>query len=961
MKSKSAKYYLLVVLLVIMGYGKLIGQLPSKLFENQRDFSYMWWMNTVKTNNNRTFAIKTNKYALAFDYSTLSINNLLINSADIDGNTVLRESNAESFPTSNQIVFNFGMVTNGTVKWCTRNSGVLADCQLVESGKYFHRRFINKLPDLTNCDSYNSGLEISSWSDRLTFILRTLPTIKLQHTGLIMSISFPSSYSTVLTKGDFRAFKNPANGSGYIVMKSKTSSDLTVLGSSVTVRYPAVASSQAGIELSTGMIIYPVSSDIDKRLDDIYAQETSPLTVTATQKMPANAGLNVAYDPDLGWHQVMLRNDGNSSDPVTRNNRMEQVSFSIANTSSTDKTVRLNFAKERQNTGLSVFSITGISAVLRDASGNPIGIPVQLSKNWHTSTAVDAATQRFRGTWYRGLCVMTVPANTTVSLEYTSVNALWGGVPAASHAQLCLVGWGANQLWEQAAIGSWGESITYEPDLTQAGAPVLDFRPLMIKAVDGALWGWTGNMGGADIFNYKKTSGTRAWHSRMRTQYKRYSPNLTEVIYAGVTDDNAVAFEYSTSVGRSDDIVRGIYKIKMQVLKDFTFSDFVFFQAAAATYKYTRSNTLAWGNETGLVKQWNATIGSTAKYITEKEVATGNLPWFSFTNSVLFSDPGKFLPANRGFVIRKWNSKINGIENVPPSFAEFCAVGGHGQPSGIINITPPKESTEFKKGDYLEAEIVLFQFPMVLNDYYGPNTNLVNALTTKVNTWKMVYREAIGNNLELTTFKGIKISDYPVKIEAVNDFAHFSIAGGLGYVPITITNVSTYLHPELYEKRSGSWVKINQSKYGNDFWQTDYNAGTGKWEVTYTISLDTENDTRTNREFKFHFKDGDVTQNTGAGSLTKISVTPSFSRNGNTTFNINGCEPSEKFLIKLLDSDSKVVYNAAIQNSSDVKFTINLKTGVYLIWLQSEETKHVEKIIISGNHKQLINHQMIKS
>lgn len=65
--------------------------------------------------------------------------------------------------------------------------------------------------------------------------------------------------------------------------------------------------------------------------------------------------------------------------------------------------------------------------------------------------------------------MFTIPAGQTVQLEYTSVNALWGGVPAASHAQLCLVGWGSNQLWEESAIGAWGETICYEPDQGQVG------------------------------------------------------------------------------------------------------------------------------------------------------------------------------------------------------------------------------------------------------------------------------------------------------------------------------------------------------------------------------------------------------------------------------------------------------------------------------------------------------------
>ena len=108
---------------------------------------------------------------------------------------------------------------------------------------------------------------------------------------------------------------------------------------------------------------------------------------------------------------------------------------------------------------------------------------------------------------------MKIPAKTKITLEYLGIGALWGNVPAVSHAQLCLIGWGKNQLWEKSAIGSWGEHICYEPDLDQASAPVLDIRPLMVVDPNGQPWRWTGNVGGADFFNLRKKDGKRAWHT----------------------------------------------------------------------------------------------------------------------------------------------------------------------------------------------------------------------------------------------------------------------------------------------------------------------------------------------------------------------------------------------------------------------------------------------------------------
>jgi hypothetical protein len=866
---QKIKIYKLVTLLFCMFAMQLsyAQTLPLKCYENQHDYSFMWWTKTIKTGN-QVFAIKTNKYSLLFDYQNLVVQDFSINHGNVPETSVLWETNAESFSQNQPCELNFGLSINGNMQWCKTTSGSDDDCQLIETGKYFQRRFITNLPDLQDCNRYNSGLEISSWPDRLTFILKITPEKDLENLELVTNLKFPEKYSVVLENSDLKALKNPSDGSGFIFLKSAEATAISVTGTTVQVSRKEKAICKKGEELNSGIIIYPIAANIDSRIIEIATQENQPLIVSAQQITPKASKLDVTYDKDKGWHQVMLRSDRTESKELMAepgesnfgpqddlNNRMERVRFSVKNSSSTEKVLRLSFAKGRLFPGgAEVFGTPGISAVLRDADGNPIGIPIQLSKNWHTGGRSGVEDHYFRGTWYHGLSELTVPAKSSITLEYTSVNSMWGGVPAASHAQLCLIGWGHNQQWDESAIGAWGESITYEPDLDQADAPLLDYRPLLVKTLTNKKWGWTGNNGGADFFNYTKIDGTRGWHSRIRTQYKKYSPNLTEVTYAGTMDDNSMDFQYTASIGRSDDLNRGIYKLSLKVLKDISFNDFVFFQAAAANYHFVQSNTLAWGNETGLKKEWKATMGEEAKYFTEKQVAEGDVPWFSFTESEY--NTGKhqqsFLPANRGFVIRKWKAKINGIENTPPYFAEYNAKpGGFGGSSSLINITPPEGCTSFKTGDYIEAEIELFLIPKFAEDYYGPNQNLKKALTIQTNTWKMVYREAIGNNIEVEVSKGTLLNNYPIKIKAENGEAHFAVSGGLGYVPLTITDIPDYKNPELFQKINRKWEKVNQEVHGNDFWQTEFDALSGTWDITYNINLDTPNDIRQTIEYRF--------------------------------------------------------------------------------------------------------------
>nr|WP_271560244.1 hypothetical protein [Algibacter sp.] len=841
-------------------------KLTEVCYQNQKDYSFMWWKKTIKTGN-QIFAIKTNHYTLAFDYPNLSIKDFSINKGTSLEVEVLRETNEESFPTNKPVKLRFGTSIGSTMTWCKTTSEIDDDCQLVETGKYFQRRFITNLPDLKGFSKYNSGLEISSWPDRIAFILKVITEKDIENLELKTELTFPSVYTVLIDSGDIKVLKNPKDGSGYIILKSNDATHIAVDGTTVKVNLNKPSLLEKDTEINAGMIIYPVSKNIDSKLKEIINQETTLLLVTAKQILPIEANLKVNYDKDKGWHQILLRsdnieskkelaeiNEGNPGPQDDLNNRMERVMFSVTNSSKMDKVLRLNFAKGRLvDNGASVFGTPGISAILRDINGNPIGIPIQLSKNWHTGGRSGVDNHYFRGTWYEGLTMLTIPAKNSISLEYTSVNSMWGGLPAASHAQLCLVGWGHNQQWDESAIGAWGETITYEPDLDQTGAPVLDFRPLLVSTPQGKKWGWTGNLGGADFFDYTKLDGNRGWHSRIRTQYKRYSPNYTEVTYAGVMDDNSMDFEYTASIGRSDDITRGIYKIKLKVLKDTEFKDFSIIELASSRYHHVKSKNLAWGNETGVKKKWESTVGGTPRYITEKIPAEGKYIWFSFNDSKYTSKQlERFKLAERGFIIRDWKAKINGNENILPWFSEYNTAGGnYGDQSSIIKITPPKGCNSFIAGDYIEATVELILIPSHADDYYGSNKNLTTALKNNPLSWEMIYREAAGNDIDVKVSKGKLLDNYPIKIETNNGKAELTVNGGLGYVPLTFTNVPDYKNPELFRKENGEWKKVNQKVHGNDFWQTEYNATNDTWDISFNINLDSPEDIREMKEFKF--------------------------------------------------------------------------------------------------------------
>jgi len=855
--SSSLKILIRAIYLVSLLYVSYVSvgqEIPIKCFESQENYSKMWWEEKEPIGA-KVFVIATNNYTFSFDYSNLKDIFLNAKGNELDSESGRVKLDEASLTKDHLWKIRFGIESEQGMSWCYSAEHQLRDCQLIESGKYFHRKFITNLENLNGFDKYNSGLEISSWPDRMALALKGISTAELSGLSFVLEISLPDSTYNINNNEEVITIKKNNDSSGYIILKTETSSIFEVGKSRILVKSQK-ANITAGKEKNVGIIVYPLSEFSEEAYSSVLNQETKLLEVKATQVSPKSKELKVDYDLTHGWYQVDLRNDGKTKlYDESSNDRIERVLLTVKNETSEAKQVRFNFAKGRfTESAPYVFGITGISAVLRDTDGFPTGIPIQLSKNWHLNGFDKISDHYFRGPWYHGLCMLTIPADTTIKLEYTSVNAHWGGVPAASHAQLCLVGWDGHQQWEQTAIGSWGENITFEPDMDMYGAIVQDFRPLMLDGYSGEKWNWTSNTGGADFCNLTGKNGKRSPFECVQTDYGKYSPNLTDVEFSGLLENGKIEYFLNTKVYRSDDLTRGVFHLKVNVLDDLSFKDFVVFQAAAQYYHYVNSKTLAWGNEDGLKKIWETNTGGDSRYVTARTVASGKLPWFSFTDSELFpkGNPPDQKPANRGFIIRNWNARINGINNVPPYFAEFNSSDGSAQSSSLINITLPEGSKELHKGDYIETEIELFQVPVNAADYYGANRSLKKALEHNPNSWKMVMREAIGNHVQIKPLAGCTlISNFPIKIETQKTVADFAVTGGVGYVPLTFTNVGTYRNPILYERINAKWIKIDQQFYGNDYWQAEFDPVSKSWEITYNINLDSPNDRKIKREFRF--------------------------------------------------------------------------------------------------------------
>ena len=546
--------------------------------------------------------------------------------------------------------------------------------------------------------------------------------------------------------------------------------------------------------------------------------------ITVAAKSASDEAYRVSYEAPLIRHRINL-------DPIRRkrptksNDALERVSLTLTNPTDTSQPARLCF--EKTGFGFEAFlgsPITGVSAILCDEQGNPSGFPVQLSKNWHKSEENPV----YSGTWFHGSTLVHLPPNSVTKLQLIIVCGHWGGLPAASHAQLSLIGWGSNQLWEQSALGSWGESICYEPDQAQAQTIITDVRPMMVTDDPERLWKWTANVGGGDFYRLFDKEGNRVPPRSMKATHHRTGPCLTEVTYHGALGSG---IEHSTTVSlaRTNDLVRATYRLQMKVSKDTDFSRLVLFQVGSDTYNTTREKKFAAGNNKTLLKEWSATWGDN-EYRTPPLKLVGSNPWVSLHEGTIIGQEGKEPGANRGFVIREWKAKLGGKAARP--WIRERGIERHKRESSIIDLLPPPEVTSLQPGDYLEATIEHLVIPKAKKDYYGPNKELQEALAQSGNTWQMVAREAKENSRKLKIEKGTLKQRFPdVRIASENNQAAFTLSQGLAFVPVTFTNLTSYKGYQL--KIDGKVWQQTANK--NDYWQSDYDPKTKTWSQTYNL------------------------------------------------------------------------------------------------------------------------------
>ncbi len=496
-------------------------------------------------------------------------------------------------------------------------------------------------------------------------------------------------------------------------------------------------------------------------------------------------------------------------------------------------------------TGGASLSITGGVASLRDARGAPVGVPVQISKNWHDATT---------GAWYHLYAHPIFPAGPPQTLELTMASSRWGrDAYAASHAQLSLIGYNsAGGHWDESALGAFGESITYDPDLALNRAMVDDVRPFLVRA--DQRWSWTGNVGGADFLRYQAAEepGVLRRLGRVRSTYTAPGPNLTDVTYSGVTDDGRVRADINVQMGRTDDLVRVWYHLDYTLLEDVRYERLAFFQMAADRYGDNDFARMAWGNAAGVTEDRPLDDHGSTGYASPDDRGIpldGDAPWVTLYDNRRQVDSGlREDQADIAYVVRDFEANVGGtvirtphlsLHRTQNRFSQYGLELGLPFVAGApwCGDSCNGETAMLPAGTTVRATVEYLVVPADREAYYGASGHLLSQPPDAWRTPAMTLHLARGNALSVEATIGQVRRAHPVELDAAPGrvAVDFTLEGGLGYVPITIRGLTRHDGWHLQVLRGALWTAVDQAARGQDYWQATHDGATDTYALTYNV------------------------------------------------------------------------------------------------------------------------------
>ena len=812
---------------------------PTLGLTHPLDYGFLYWPENHKVQGvfQNTEHIQTGFYGLAVDVSAMNLTRMGIIDQELSAEEASRSPNTiiTQLPSST--------MTYGVMRGATEHlaSGFFGEgrstsnpSRLTDMGQFMQRIDV---PEVTYQDA--ATLEGSLWLSAMPRHFVITHKVKSSSTEdeitvkVSLSHSLLDQYPNELLRSEGRAISlTNDQGEGWtliIAERSEVSSQLRRQpdGSlSFESRYVDVDPNQ---EIAISVIAIPTNAANEEQLK-LWLTPNEAVSVSYAQLNRDGSGgetlSSANWDPERGLHVVSLASLGGPNwYDLSIHNRYNRHRLVIENHLAGEVSIPIAF----DGGGQAAYYITGGSPLLRDTQGEPVGAPIQISKNWHDPPH-----------WYHLYSSLLVQPGSR-ELEHTFAHSKWGEAYAVAHAQLSLIGWGQNQQWDESSIGAFGESITYDPDLTLNRAMVDDVRPFLVQAKNK--WSWTGNVGGASFLVYDHGGVSRPDRElgRLKTHYLYTGPNLTDVVYTGVTRDGKIEARISTQLTRTDDVVRAYYHLNYVFLEEVTYDRLALFQIASDRYADNGFTKYAYGDATGVLLDETILRHQTTGYPSAESRGiplTGTAPWVMLYDS---EHDGGDLPehyANIGFVVRDYHAQLGDqLITTPHININRTYNGGWSQMAFELGVPDDPQNRSIPAGSEINATVEYLIPPADKSVYYGESDYLTAMSGISFQRTDMMLKLAADNHLEVTPFVGTLLRANPVELSAAPGAtaARFILSGGLGYTPITIRGLARYDGWRLERLDADGWARVDQSVEGNDYWQAFDRASDQSFDLIFNV------------------------------------------------------------------------------------------------------------------------------
>ncbi|MDD6204495.1 MAG: hypothetical protein PUC05_05855 [Firmicutes bacterium] len=830
-----------------------------------RDYTYSWWPNGTGRSYSHNFCVQTGYYGISVNSVTgmptrigaiaQQYSQTAASTANEDVINALTAVTAEcSFTADKRYVY-----TNiiEPAPYCT------SSIRMIESGQYMQSfdAAAMTFADASGTVSEIIGrTEIKATPKYFALNFQLFSQTEVSGAALTYSLAFSQGMSASVSDGGAHAVISGSDGGFCVIMPEGS---LAWENNTLTMNWTGTLEKQTFCGLSAIIIpsVSPSQEDID------YYRSVSSLQFDAVQIEPREGKeVPVSFDASRGVWEVdtnkMITVSGSQFVKEENRNLADRLTFTVTNP--TDRTVRVPIVFKKKNN----FAVEGFGPMLRDAqTGEPLGVPIQISKNWHAFDNSVRKSEWYKGLdgkWFNGYTYLEIPAGKSVTYEYMNAYNNYGTVNVASHSQLCLIGWPAystHQIWHTSTIGSSGEAFCYDPDNTCGYGFINDVRGVGFDPFEnGGQYVWGANNGGGNFLLYgkdgrnKPDSNETVGYKNVKVFYRNYAPNLAEVIFTGVTADNAVQFTFTTYLGRTNDVSRATHTFEYKFLKDVTFERMAFYQLGGDRHNSGRWHGITIGNNEGPIEytidgvtygaEAEIPVGETAGYVGGNGMQRIEVPgeglWAAFTDSYIGINSDYFQSKNaaRMMSLLYFDADINGQHYDKPavnlrSTEMFCGN------STIVELCPPASvGNTVKAGSVVRGGVEYINLPVSLESVYYDSPVLKSFPAEEFDTWRLAYRYAMGDKTSVTAETGEVLRQYPIAVKCAGStdvLAQITVKGGISYIPLTFTNVPIYSGYRLEKLEGDAWVRIDQSVKGNDYWQAYYDAEAGSYELTFNV------------------------------------------------------------------------------------------------------------------------------